>query len=125
MNTFQYSAREKGGKLVAGTMQAESREEATRELRERDLLVLSMETGAAPRQLFSLKLGALLKRRAKPGGKRHEVVLFTRQLSTMVAAGLALLECLEVLAEQAESPAMRATCERLVEIGRAPCRERV
>jgi len=42
-------------------------------------------------------------------------VLFTRQLSTMVAAGLALLECLEVLAEQAESPAMRATCERLVE----------
>ncbi|MAE27770.1 MAG: type II secretion system F family protein [Planctomycetota bacterium] len=115
MNTFQYSARERSGKLVAGTLQAESREEATRELRERDLLVLSMDADAAPRRTLSLNPKAFFARRTKPGGKRAEVVLFTRQLSTMVAAGLALLECLEVLAEQAETAAMRATCERLVE----------
>jgi type IV pilus assembly protein PilC len=115
MNSFQYSAREKGGKTVAGTLQAETREEAARELRERNLMVLSMQEGRAQRQGFSLNPAVLFGRKMKPGGRRHEVVIFTRQLSTMVGAGLALLECLEVLAEQAESPAMRATCERLVE----------
>jgi type IV pilus assembly protein PilC len=40
-------------------------------------------------------------------------VIFTRQLSTMISAGLALLESLEVLASQAETPGMKRTCEKL------------
>ena len=39
--------------------------------------------------------------------KRVELSMFTRQLSTMLAAGLALLEALDVLSEQSESAAMR------------------
>jgi len=37
--------------------------------------------------------------------------MFTRQLSTMLASGLALMEALEVLAEQSESASMRSVCE--------------
>src|SRR5204863_2871252 len=41
---------------------------------------------------------------AKPGiRKREEIVIFTRQLATMIGAGIPLLESLEILKEQAES----------------------
>ncbi|MFT5154739.1 MAG: type IV pilus assembly protein PilC [Planctomycetota bacterium] len=40
--------------------------------------------------------------------------MFTRQLATMVGAGLSLLESLDVLGHQAESPGMKVTCDTLV-----------
>ena len=42
-------------------------------------------------------------------------MIFTRQLATMVGAGLSLLESLEVLGYQADSKGMVATCDLLVE----------
>ena len=42
-------------------------------------------------------------------------MIFTRQLATMVGAGLSLLESLEVLGYQAESKGMQKTCEILVD----------
>jgi type IV pilus assembly protein PilC len=40
----------------------------------------------------------------KPGvRKREEIVIFTRQLATMISAGIPMLEALEILREQAES----------------------
>jgi len=50
----------------------------------------------------------------KPNCKHSELVIFTRQLATMIGAGLSLLESLEILSEQAETPGMKVTCERLV-----------
>src|SRR5262245_32882637 len=49
-----------------------------------------------------------------PSASKNELVLFTRQLSTMVGAGLALLESLDVLHEQAESPGMKKATALLV-----------
>ena len=53
--------------------------------------------------------------KVKLKAKKEEVVIFTRQLATMVGAGLSLLESLEVLGYQADSKGMIATCEMLVE----------
>ena len=36
--------------------------------------------------------------------KKGELEVFTRQLSTMLSAGIPMLEALEILADQAESP---------------------
>ena len=55
--------------------------------------------------------GGLFKR--GPSVNKNELVLFTRQLATMVGAGLALLEAIEVLGTQADSPGLRSTCEKL------------
>jgi type IV pilus assembly protein PilC len=49
----------------------------------------------------------------RPRASKSEIVIFTRQLSTMISAGISLLEAIEVLAEQAETPGMKATCHRL------------
>jgi type IV pilus assembly protein PilC len=110
MNQFKYAAKDSGGKAVQGTVQAATKAEAVVELRKRSLTVLKLdETSSKSKQGFSFSVG-----KHKPRAKASEVVIFTRQLATMVGAGLSLLESLEVLGDQAETPGMQATCEVLV-----------
>ena len=52
----------------------------------------------------------------KPGvRKQEEIVIFTRQLSTMIGAGIPLLECLEILQEQAESRQFSMLLDQVIE----------
>lgn len=113
MSSFKYAAKGPGGKTVEGTIVANDKAEALTELRRQDLVVMRVEqtSGGRERQKGERSF-QLFKPRAK--AKKSELVLFTRQLATMVNAGLALLESLEVLAEQAETPGMKLTCERLI-----------
>jgi len=46
--------------------------------------------------------------------KLQEMVIFTRQMATMIAAGIPLLECLEILAEQQENPGFKVVLEIVV-----------
>lgn len=114
MTTFKYAAKGPGGKTVEGTINAADRSEAVAELRRQNLVASRIDesVGAAKRKTPAEKGKWSLRRR--PTASRSELVLFTRQLATMVASGLALLEALEVLGEQAESPGLKATCEKLV-----------
>ncbi|MFP5213297.1 MAG: type II secretion system F family protein [Acidobacteriota bacterium] len=41
------------------------------------------------------------------GVKQRDVVIFVRQFATMIDAGLPLVQCLEILSEQQESPALK------------------
>jgi type IV pilus assembly protein PilC len=90
------------------------RNEALAELRKQKMVVLKVEQvsgkAAAPatpktkRSLFGQK---------GPKVSKTELVLFTRQLATMVASGLALLEAIDVLGEQADTPGLKAACQKL------------
>lgn len=119
MATYRYAAKDANGKTVEGTIQAHGKGEVVAELRKQDLVVIRVEEGgrkgrAKKDAKASGGKGAkssLFK--PKPAGNRTELVLFTRQLATMIGAGLSLLESLEVLAEQAERPQFRMVCERL------------
>jgi type IV pilus assembly protein PilC len=114
VTTFKYAAKRPGGQNVEGTIQANDRGEALAELRRQNLVVLRVEqvSGKAEssRQRSASK-GLLGGRSARVN--KTELVLFTRQLATMVGAGLALLEAIDVLGQQAETPGLRNTCERL------------
>ncbi len=46
--------------------------------------------------------------------KLAEMVIFTRQMAAMIAAGIPLLECLEILAEQMDNPGFKAVLEDVV-----------
>lgn len=114
MTTFKYAAKKPSGQSVEGTLQAGDRGEALAELRRQNLVVLKVE------QLAGKKGGAKLKSKGgsslfapKANINRTELVLFTRQLATMVGAGLALLEAIDVLGQQSESPGLRVTCEKI------------
>ena len=118
MTNFQYAAKDPAGKTVQGTIQAQDRSDAVSQLRGKDLIVLRVEEGGKTKRSEKKAGGgggggggSLFK--SRPRGTKTELVMFTRQLSTMISAGISLLEALEVLAEQAESPGMKATCSQL------------
>ena len=120
MANFQYAAKDKSGKTIQGTIQANDRAEAVNQLRGRELIILKVEEGGramaaekkAPSSGGSSKRGAGLFS-SRPRASKAELVVFTRQLSTMISAGISLLESIEVLAEQAETPGMKACCQSL------------
>jgi type IV pilus assembly protein PilC len=98
MTKFSYKALTKEGKTVNGTYEATSRE---------DLVAAITRQGAKP---ISIKMltdtqigGSLLQKLFKPKVKLKELMVFTRQLSTMVSAGVPLPRALATLQEQAES----------------------
>jgi type IV pilus assembly protein PilC len=112
VSNYKYAAKNTGGQTVEGTIQATDKGEALAELRRQNLVPIRVDEVAGK--------GGARKPRAKsslfktgPSANKTELVLFTRQLSTMVSAGLALLEAIEVLSEQADSPGLKSTCERL------------
>ena len=113
MTSFKYAAKGPGGKTVEGQIEAADRTEVLSELRRQNLVVMSIDE-VSGRKGGGKKFKKVSARGVKPGANRTELVLFTRQLATMVGSGISLLEGLEVLAEQAETPPFKATCERLI-----------
>lgn len=113
MTSFKYAAKGPGGKTVEGQIEAADRSEVLSELRRQNLVVMSISEVSGRRD--STKGPKRLRTKGvKPNANRTELVLFTRQLATMVGSGISLLEGLEVLAEQAETPPFKACCERLI-----------
>ncbi|MFO0985396.1 MAG: type II secretion system F family protein [Planctomycetota bacterium] len=107
MPNFKYSAKSNEGKTINGTMEASSPSEVVGELRKKNLTILNIrevnDAIGSGRKLFQLG-------KAKPGKPRgDELCVFTRQLATMIGAGITLLDSLEVLSEQAEQPRFSAT----------------
>ena len=104
--TFTYKAKNVAGKTSKGKITARDQAEASAILRKQGLNVLDVQERSG---LGSLQIGTV-----KPGVKKGELELFTRQLATMISAGIPLLECLEVLHEQVESPGFKKTIHGLV-----------
>lgn len=107
--TFKYKARDATGNTVSGTIQAASQSDAMADLRRRRLTPIQVDEskgrkGPKPRPTAK-----------KSSVKKGELEVFTRQLSTMLSAGIPMLEALDILAEQAESPGFRFCLSRVVD----------
>lgn len=98
MPTFSYQATNNEGKLAKGTMEGVNR----------DAIIESLTTqGLKPNQVTLVTEGNKTKGLFKKKVKLQDLVLFTRQLSTMVSAGVPLLRALTTLETQAENPALK------------------
>ena len=97
MEKFRYKAKDKNGKTVEGLIEATNINQAAKILRERGLLVINLKQ----------KGEELILQIKKSLGRvtTQEKVNFTRQLSTMINAGLTITESLNIL-ELQSSPAM-------------------
>src|SRR4026208_2192911 len=97
MTTFTFKAVDLAGVPAKGELEAESKQSVTDQLRGRGLIVLDIVEEKTP-----LTNKDLLDRfrRIKP----HELTVMTRQLATMVAAGLASLRAAHALAGQRATP---------------------
>lgn len=97
MPSYNYLAREAGtGREIRNTLDAASEQAAIAALLNRNLLVLSIQE----------KMG---KKGKTAGGSvpLSDLVVFTRQLATMIDAGLAMVQSLQALAEQTTNKVMR------------------
>jgi type IV pilus assembly protein PilC len=97
MPTFTYSARESvTGREIRNMVDAASEQAAIAALLNRNLLVLSIQE----------RIG---KKGKTKGGKVKlaDLVVFTRQLATMVDAGIAIVQSLQALADQSPNKVMR------------------
>ena len=114
--TFSYKARDAAGKEHKGKITAESQAEVVADLRKRSLQPVDIKEQSGG-GFFSLQLGGGGGKKAakKASAKSGELELFTRQLSTMLSAGIPMLEALEILADQAESPGFRFCLDRVVD----------
>jgi len=92
MPFFNYTAKNKLGEKVKGKAEARSLSEASQLLSERDLLVISLNPITDSSFHFLSQFFS--------GVKHNDVVNFTRQLSTMIGAGLSLSKALSVLVQQ-------------------------
>jgi type IV pilus assembly protein PilC len=97
MPSFNYVARDSAsGREIRSTVDASSEGSAIAALLNRNLMVVSIQEKAA-------------KKGRTAGGKVSlgDLVIFTRQLATMVDAGLAMVQSLQALAEQTDNKVMR------------------
>ncbi|MFH1899461.1 MAG: type II secretion system F family protein [Patescibacteria group bacterium] len=98
MPIFDYTAKNSFGKSISGSVDARSQEIAVSLLKNQGLTVIGMNE---KKMSF---IDQFLNFRGVPKG---ETVAFTRQLSTMISAGLPISRALEVLANQSTNRSFR------------------
>ena len=93
MMTFSYQARDGAGNIVNGVQDAINEDNAVTSLMSRGLMVLSLQQKAAAARTKN-KVWTV---------KETDLVLFTRQLATMIDAGISLVQALTALYEQCDA----------------------
>jgi len=109
MQKFTYQALDENGGKESGVISTINEASAVSILRGRGLVVLDL---SLKRDFNPLEILENFK-----GVSAEELSLFTRQLSTMISAGLAINQALKILADQAKSPKLgRALNEVIMEV---------
>jgi type IV pilus assembly protein PilC len=95
MPTYVFKGRNRTGEVVVGERIAESRELLRQLLKREQIMLTSVKEKG--REIAVPKLGGRGKVKAK------DLSVFTRQFSVMIDAGLPLVQCLDILAQQQEN----------------------
>ncbi|MCA9347910.1 type II secretion system F family protein [Candidatus Saccharibacteria bacterium] len=105
---FTYLAKDESGNITKGAIEADSREMAIQTITKRGLVPQSVRSNKKTGASMEIKL---------PGSKKVKpkaLVIFTRQFSTMVSAGVPMMRALTTLQEQTESPALKEALRKVV-----------
>jgi type IV pilus assembly protein PilC len=102
MPQFTYTARDAKGDLKTATIEAANREDVVQQLRRLRMNVVKVEEQAKAKQ----KTGGAIGMR--------DIVIFTRQFSTMINSGLPLVQALDILSKQSENKALQAVTRQVV-----------
>lgn len=108
MKRYTYKAKTKDGKTLIGLVEGLNEKDVLKTLREKNLLTLSLvEKG---------KDSVYIWFSGFQGVSPKDVCDFTRQLATMINAGLSLTNCLSILKEQAKSSMSKILIEVIKDI---------
>lgn len=96
MQTFAYTVKNKEGKTVKGFVDAESKEKLIEYLQKEGCIIFSVSE--AKRKAKSLARGRV---------KSDDLVVFSRQFTTLIESGIPVVECLEILRAQVENNVLK------------------
>jgi len=105
MPTFAYVVKDKAGKTHNGTLETDSRNSLIEQLWKQEFVIISIEERQQGK-ISLLKVG-------QPKVKTVQLVVFSRQLATMVESGIPIVSALDVLSDQLEDRSFKQTLQRI------------
>ncbi len=111
MPVFTYKAIDQTGKKSFGTLDVESQEQAYQAIMDKGLIPMSVKLGGKTKK--TEPTGGFMNRFSKI--KPQDLILFTKQLKTMLNAGVPVLQTLKVLHEQTENPRLQAAIQDIAD----------
>lgn len=103
MAQFEYQVRTNSGKQLKGTLNATDKTAAMEELRKRGLTVFSLNERRMTLFSKEIYIGSPVK--------TIHFIIFCRQFSTLIRAGVTILDATRILADQTESKVLRKTLQ--------------
>ncbi len=97
MSEYQYTAKDKKGQSVSVTLEVNTEGEVAEALHKKELIILSVK------QIKNKAAGSKDKK-----VKLDDLVIFSRQLATMIDAGIPVVQALGILSEQIENKNLQA-----------------
>ena len=116
MPDYKYTAIDRTGVQTSGRIEAANDEQARQKLMAKGLMVTTLASDAGAAKPAAVA-AAPAKRGFTFGAKvtQNEVTVMTRQLATLIIAGLPLLRALELITKQERNPAFKAVLANVAE----------
>jgi type IV pilus assembly protein PilC len=102
-SVFSWEGKTRQGTVQKGEIAANSKEDVLALLRKQNIQPINVTAKAKE---LKLSFGA-------PKVKDKDIVIFTRQLATMIDAGLPLVQCLDILGSQTENKSLQKTVNQV------------
>src|SRR5687768_16099756 len=99
---FAYRVRNREGKIIEGTMEADSNAVVAQRLRAQNMIPIEIKADTSK---GGVKREINLPQRVK----LKDLAVFSRQFATMIASGLSLLRSLNILSEQTDNKKLAET----------------
>lgn len=115
MAKFKYIALDKEGRELSGVIESTSENRARKELAAQGFSVSRIAEVAAIASDKKVTAAKAKKPLFGTGVKKENITVFSRQLSTLLKAGLPLLRALEVIGRQEKNPYFKAVVEQLAD----------
>ncbi len=110
MPTFTYKAIDQTGAFVVGNLEAESMVAAQELLSQGDLIPTEVKEGVTVK---SNK--ANLWHNLTTSMRQEELILFTKQMRSMLRAGISIVKVFDIISQQSENPLLRDTLAEMSE----------
>ena len=107
MPFFRYVARDKSGKLIEETKETASQEDLLNSLQEKGLYVVSIGSVSGVKKVKEFR------RRYHRKVKTNDLIMFSRELATLLSSGVTLIKSLDILCKQIESQVLLRTVEQI------------
>ncbi|MDI6815573.1 MAG: type II secretion system F family protein [Actinomycetota bacterium] len=106
-NTFAYKVRDSKGNLLKGQIEGDGVTMVATKLRQMGYVVIELKEKSLAQKEINLPFSGRVKAK--------DLTIFSRQFATMINAGLSLTRCLNILAEQTESKALKKVIASVLE----------